>query len=349
LASKAGKWLTLGAGFSLLLVLFGGYLVDAVAINLSNNRTMRGIGPEPGSRLTNWGACRQAHVTGRSLLLQGEFNQSLSFLEEAAVCNNDPWVWFDLGQAQYALGDLEGAAESWQQTPEGYNRAVRLAQATAEEDEAAQWAAWQFASQVNPTEHAPYIQMARLVVESDPAQFVGLLQQAVETNPNDPAAFIELGYYFQERRDLAAAQMYFEQAIALDSTNIPLLVTLAENAAVLGDTPAAIDYWQEVALRNERRRAMAYYRIGALTFNDNNFSSALAFFRRAFEINPENSQFLLGLANTYFELGCQDEAADAYQEILSFAESAEVLAEAELKLAELAAMTTESVTCPDGS
>jgi tetratricopeptide (TPR) repeat protein len=191
--------------------------------------------------------------------------------------------------------------------------------------------------------------MARLWRATDSVQFEQLLKEAIEVNPDDPAAFVELGNYYQDLGRRAEAQPYFESAHALDPTNISLLVNLAEIATLSGDTPAAIEYWQEVALRNERRRALAYFRIGELTYQDNNFSSALAFFQRAVEINRENGPYLLGLANTYYQLGCYDEATDAYQNILSFAKSEDVLAEAQLKLAELAVNTLESVSCRNGS
>jgi tetratricopeptide (TPR) repeat protein len=142
------------------------------------------------------------------------------------------------------------------------------------------------------------------------------------------------------------AQPYYEQAHTLDPTNIPILINLAQNATILGDTPAAIDYWQEVAFRNERRRGLAFYSIGELAYDDNNLSSALAFFRRAVDIEPESTQFMLGLANTYFQIGCQDEARVTYQEILSMTPSEEIQAESQQKLSELAVITTESVFCP---
>lgn len=344
-----GRGFFAGVGVMVFLVLTGGYLVDSTAINFGNVETMKGNSVEAGSYLTHWGECRLAHVDGRNLLLQNRYDQALLFLEEAAGCSDDPWAWFDLGTAQYAAGDLNGAAESWRHSPEGYLQAVRLAQESAVSgDDEATLAAWQFASQIDPMKHTPYIQMARLVVVSDPGQAETLLLAAIEVNPEDPAAFIELGGYYRDMGNRAEAQPYFESAYALDPTNVLLLVNLAENATLLGDTPAAIDYWQEVALRNERRRAMAYFHIGELTYQDNNFSSALAFFQRAVEISPENGPYLLGLANTYYQLGCYDEATDAYQQILSFASSKDVLAEAQLKLAELAVNTLESVTCPKG-
>jgi tetratricopeptide (TPR) repeat protein len=341
------QWLYVPAGLLLFLGLFGGYFIDTFMVNLANIETMREQRVEMGSAVTSWGDCRQAHINGRNLLLQGQYSQSLPLLERGAACSDDPWVWFDLGQAQYALGDLDSAAESWKHTPEGYVQAVRQANLVAQEgDEAAQRAAWQFAAQVAPEEHAPYIQMARLVAASDPEQYQSLLQQAVQVNPNDPAAFIELGNYFKELGNVADAQPYYEQAHTLDPTNIPILINLAQNATILGDTPAAIDYWQEVALRNERRRGLAFYSIGELAYDDNNLSSALAFFRRAVDIEPESTQFMLGLANTYFQIGCQDEARVTYQEILSMTPSEEIQAESQQKLSELAVITTESVFCP---
>lgn len=347
---KIGRRLPLLFGPLLLLFFLAGHLVDTIGINISNIQTMKSKSIQPGTRLTAGGRCRQAHVAGRNLMLQGQFNEALPLLEEGALCSGNPWAWYDLGQSQYALGDLEGAAASWQHSEAGYNKAVRLAVTAAEEgDVQAAQAAWQFAADVDPNEQGPYIQLARLAAASDPEGVEPLLQQAIEANPNAPEAYIELGRYKQGSGDTAAAQQLFEQAHVLAPTDISLLVALAENAAVLGDIPAAIEYWQEVALRNERRRPMAYYRIGELALNDNNFSSALAFFKRAAEIEPENVQVLLGLARSYFALGCRSEATEAYQDVLAVAENEASSQEAQSRLADLAVMTTETIPCPDGS
>jgi tetratricopeptide (TPR) repeat protein len=344
---RTGRQALWAAVLLLPLFLFGAFLIDLVTLNISNIRTMKAVGLQSETRLTTWGSCRQAHITGRNLLLQGQYNAALPLLQEGVTCTDNPWAWFDLGRTQYALGNLDGAAESWQHTPEGYHQAVRLAQAAVQEgDRQTILAAWQFAAQVNPAEQSPYIQLARLAAESEPEQIEPLLRQAIEANPNAPAAYIELGRYFIQNGSPAEAQPLFEQALALDPTDVSLLIALAENAAVLGDTPAAIDYWEEVAMRSERRRASAYFQIGRLALNDNNLSSALAFFRRAVEIEPQNGQFLLGLAAAYFELGCRQEATDAYQDVLSTAESETIIAEAQLRLADLAVMTTETIPCP---
>lgn len=344
-----GRWLPLTAIPVMLLALFGGIIIDATAINISNIQSMKANSLEQEQKLTTWGECRQAHISGRYLFLQGQYNDALPVLEEGALCSDNPWAWFDLGQTQYALGDHSGAIESWQRTPEGYNQAVRLAAAATQDgNEQTALAAWEFAAEVNPAEQMPYIQMSRLVASSNPERVRPLLEQAIRANPNAPEAYIELGSYLAEMGDLEEAQVHFEQALALDPANISLLITLAENTAGLGDTPAAISYWQEVALRNERRRASAYYHIGDLALNDNNLSSALAFFKQAVEINPENPQFLQGLAQTYFEMGCKQEAIVVYQDLLSEAGSDQIREEAQLKLADLAVMTNETVPCPDG-
>jgi tetratricopeptide (TPR) repeat protein len=174
-----------------------------------------------------------------------------------------------------------------------------------------------------------------------------LLRQAVGADPNSPLAYIELGKHLAAQGEREEAQLLYGQALGLDPSDVSLLVMLAENAAVLGDTPGAIDYWQEVALRNERRRGVAYYQIGNLAFADGNLSSALAFFKRAVEIEPENGRFLLGLAGAYVEVGCRREAIAVYQSVLETAEAAALLEEAQLKLAELAVVNDELSPCLD--
>ncbi len=338
----------------LLLILFGGFLIDTIGLNLASVQSVKaeyGLAAYPSevdARLTVWGDCRQSVLIGRAYLLQGQYELALEPLQVGAQCGDDPWAWFYLGQAEYSSGDLEGAARSWQQTPEGFEQAVRLAQAAVQSgDSEAVLAAWQFAAEVDPHKQGPYIQLARLAVTTEPELVEVYLRRAIETEPDAPLAYIELGKYLVQAGEAVEAQLLFEQALALDPSDVSLLVRLAENAAVLGDTSGAISYWQAVALRNERRRGLANYQIGVLAFEDNNYSSALAFFKRAVEIEPENGRFLVGLAGAYVEVGCRQEAIAAYQAVLETAEDASVLEEAQLNLAELAVENDELVPCQD--
>jgi tetratricopeptide (TPR) repeat protein len=215
-------------------------------------------------------------------------------------------------------------------------------------DEETILAAWNFAAEIGPNEQEPFIQLARLAETSEPENFEPLLRQAIEADPDAPAAYIVLGNYLVNQNNLVDAQMLFEQALALGPPDeISLLMTMAQNSELLGDTAAAIEYWQTVAIRNERRRGMAYYQIGRLAFEDGNFSSALAFFKRANEIEPENNQFLLGLAGAYAKLGCRQVALDLYQTVLDTAKAAPVRDEAQAQLAELAVLHDEVTPCSD--
>jgi tetratricopeptide (TPR) repeat protein len=350
---KLSPWLLPVVGGFLLMGLVGGFVVDAIGLNLTavqnmNEQTGMIGDTEESTMLTDWGRCRQKHQIGREYMLADQYELALQPLAEAAACSNDRWTWFDLGAVQYALGDLEGAANSWQHTPEGYNQAVILAASMAEQDDLnALIAAWQFAADVNPNEQTPYIRLARLRATTEPEQVEPLLRQAIEANPNAPLAYIELGNYLLNNEALMDAQKQFEFALALDPSNIPLLESMAKNATELGAVSEAIGYWQEVALRNERRQGQAYYQIGNLAFADNNFSSALAFYKLAVEIEPENGLFLLGLAGVYVEAGCRQQAVTTYQKVLETAKAEAVLMEAELKLAELAVENNEIDPCPE--
>jgi tetratricopeptide (TPR) repeat protein len=171
------------------------------------------------------------------------------------------------------------------------------------------------------------------------------LQQAIEADPMAVPAYVELGRYYVQTGKPAEAQALYEQALPLDEGNISLLTLLAENAVLLGDAPSAINYWQEIALRDAGRRANAYFQIGSLALKDKNLPSALAFYRQALEIEPENRSFMLGLADTYWEMGCRQVAKRLYEEIVLLATNAAVRNSAQARLDERAGMRIDKTPC----
>ena len=92
---KTNPWLLPIGTIILLMVLFGGFLVDMFVLNLNTVQHIRQqenpIGnTEEINTLTSWGNCRQKHQIGREYLLANQFDLALEPLQDGAVCSNDP-------------------------------------------------------------------------------------------------------------------------------------------------------------------------------------------------------------------------------------------------------------------
>jgi hypothetical protein len=78
---------------------------------------------------------------------------------------------------------------------------------------------------------------------------------------------------------------------------------------------------------------------------DKNLPSALAFYRQALEIEPENRSVMLGLADTYGEMGCRLVANRLDEEIVLLATNAAVRNNAQARLDERAGMRINKTPC----
>ncbi len=285
--------------------------------------------------LTAWGECQQAHQTGRALLLDGDFEMALPYLHTAVTCDADRWTWFDLGRAQYALGQDEAAAQSWQKA-DAYGYAARLAtHAGQREDWAEAQRAWETAVLIDPQQGQAYVQLGRLLQENDPAQAQQFYEQAVAVNADfAPAYYALANLHLRQFQSPERALPYFEQAHRLAPQNIEYLVVLARQMGGV-DPAQAMAYWQELADLAERQRPLAYYEMGNLMTRQGEAATAVNYQQMAVELRPENAEFWQGLAQAYEAAGCPAEAREAYEQVITLQPDSQPARNAEERLAEL--------------
>ncbi len=298
----------------------------------------------PVSPLTAWGVCQQAHQTGRGLLLQGQAAEALPYLQTAVTCDSGRWALFDLGRAQYTLGQVEAAAQSWQ-LADAYGYAARLAtEANSRDDVAAAQTAWQTAVQIDPHNGRAYVQWGSLVQESAPEQAKSLYEQAIAADPTYAPAYFALGnYYRRQAQAPELAQPFFEQARQLAPTQPEYLSTLAQNTAML-DPMQAITYWQAFAELSPDRQAGAYHNIGKLWLQMGELAQAHQFVSQAIKLRPENVQLWQTLAEIYEVAGCSAEAITVYDEIIRLKPGTRQADNAGRRITELGAMP--AAVCP---
>jgi tetratricopeptide (TPR) repeat protein len=287
-----------------VLVARGPAVWDSLSVSLAaTNEGTAELLPSP---ITDWGECRVAHVVGRRLLLQEEYETALPSLQIATMCAphwsvTHRWAWFDLGRAQYGLGQMEAAAQSWQ-TADAYRYVVRMATAARENDDlTAAQNAWMLASLVEPQNGQPYVQLGNLSLNDNAEEAKQWYEQAIAVDGNYAPAYHALGsYYLRQANSPEQALPYFQKAHELAPDNIEYLVILARQTAA--SNPAQAIYWQ------------------ALT-----------------AARPENAEFWRGLGQAFELAGCPVEATAAYEQGIALRPNSKMAEEMKSRLGELAA------------
>ncbi len=329
------KWfsLVLVGVFALMVFIRRGPLLgDAVGLALPDSMTT--------TTFTAWGTCQQAHQAGRALLLDGEYEAALPYLQTAVTCDDDRWAWFDLGRAQYALGQDEAAAESWQQA-NAYGYAARLATHAGQvEDVVEAQRAWETAVQVDPQQGQAYVQLGRLLQENDPAQAQHYYEQAITVNADfAPAYYALANLHLRQLQSLENALPYFEQAHRLAPQNVEYLVVLARQMGGV-DPQKALGYWQELAELAEGQRPLAYHEMGNLMLRQGEEATAVQYRQLAVELRPENAEFWQGLGQTYEAANCPAEARSAYQQVITLQPDSQLARNAAERLVALETVAT---------
>ncbi|HUM67770.1 MAG TPA: tetratricopeptide repeat protein, partial [Chloroflexota bacterium] len=273
------------------------------------------------------------------LLLRGDFEAALRYLQTGVTCDDDRWAWFDLGRAQYALGQDDAAAQSWQKA-NAYGYAARLAtQAGQDGDVVKAQRGWQTAVQIDPQNGQAYVQLGRLVQESNPVQAQQYYEQALAVNADfAPAYYALANLHLRQFQSLADALPYFEQAHRLAPQNIEYLVVLARQMGGV-DPDKAISYWQELAELSERQRPLAYHEMGNLMLRQGDAATAVQYRQLAVEMRPENAELWQGLGQAYEAANCPAEAIAAYQQVITLQPDSQPAQNAQARLAELETAT----------
>lgn len=311
----------------MLLVTRGPLLWDAAGLALADAVTA--------APLTAWGECERAHQTGRALLLNGNYDAALPYLHTAVTCDASRWAWFDLGRAQYALGQDAAAAASWQKA-DAYGYAARLAtNAGQREDWAEAQRGWETAVQIDPQQGQAYVQLGRLLQESDPAEAQQLYEQALAVNAEfAPAYYALANLHLRQFQSAADALPYFEQAHRLAPQNVEYLVVLARQMGGV-DPAQAMVYWQELADLAERQRPLAYLEMGRLMLRQGEAATAVQYLHMAVELRPENAEIWQALGQAYEAAGCPAEARQAYEQVITLQPDSQAARNAQDRLVEL--------------
>ncbi len=146
-----------------------------------------------------------------------------------------------------------------------------------------------------------------------------MIVKAVQRNPEDATINYTAGQIFLQLDDLDQAFPYFVKAVELDPHNAKAIRSLAQAYYDMGNTEESIQTY-ETAIREEtnlRVRADLYFNLGILYDKVGNFELAEDNFLNAVDLNPEDQEAILGMAQTFEMSEKWRKAEKFYKELIS--------------------------------
>jgi tetratricopeptide (TPR) repeat protein len=146
---------------------------------------------------------------------------------------------------------------------------------------------------------AAYLQMGK------PAAALPYARRATELNPDEQSAWANLATAYRLVGNHAMAVRAYREAAELGEVGEPILIGLASSHVRLGNHQRAINVLQ--ALIRREPSAVAYERLGYAQFRQRRFDDALASFRAALSLDPDDTAALNGLGVCLMTLYLQGE------------------------------------------
>lgn len=133
------------------------------------------------------------------------------------------------------------------------------------------------------------------------------LDEVLAALPGEPRALMQRGQLLRRQDRRKEALAVFSELLQLDPANAQAMVEAAAEERALGD-PAAAKLWLQKALSVETDHLGALLALAEFAMQEEDPEAALALYRRATAAHPTNTWTWLGGARALFELGRRDEA-----------------------------------------
>jgi superkiller protein 3 len=214
--------------------------------------------------------------------------QAIGFYRVAlALRPASPGVYFNLGVALNAKGDLDGAIAA-------YHKAIALDRKLA-------------------PAHSNL--GAALQARGDLAGALAACRRALALDPKLAAAHYNLGVALQARGDLAGALAAYRRALALDPKLGPAHTNLGNALQAQGDLAGALAAYRR-ATELDPKLVTAHCNLGVALQAQGDVTGALAAFRRALEIDPKFAPAHYNLGVALQAQGRLDDAIREYRRAL---------------------------------
>ena len=159
----------------------------------------------------------------------------------------------------------------------------------------------------------------------DTANYLRMLYLVKDQNPKEVKAHLELGYFYQNKKDVVAIDHY-KNALSVDPKNEEILYNLSQCYMDFGDVEHAKAYYNQlVSLGSKSRYAEnALYNLGYISASyDNDGTKAIEYFSRAIKTNPGFIEAYAARGEVYEQMGNDEQARADYKQCLTLSSNYE--------------------------
>jgi len=180
-------------------------------------------------------------------------------------------------------------------------------------------ASFETAKLINPQEGQTYTILATSYFElGEKDTALEVIKKAVELKPDDQTTNMTAGQILTKMGKLEEAQKYFQKVVKLDPGNTDAIRYLAQNYYDLNQMKKAIEVY-EIGIRKEndlKKRGDLYFNLGVLYMKIKEYANAEDNFMMAYELNPDDKEALLGIAQTFESVEKWRRAEKFYKELI---------------------------------
>ena len=144
-------------------------------------------------------------------------------------------------------------------------------------------------------------------------------KKAVELMPNEFQPNMALGQILSFSGDKEGSLKYIEKATEIEPSNSTAITMLAGLYYDLGDKEKSVETFEE-AIKTEtekKLKANLFFNLGVLNMQLNNFQDAEDSFMSAYDLNPNDTEALEGIAQTFENAEKWRRASKFYRELIA--------------------------------
>ncbi|MEA1882070.1 MAG: tetratricopeptide repeat protein [Candidatus Marinimicrobia bacterium] len=172
---------------------------------------------------------------------------------------------------------------------------------------------------IDATEGQTYSILASCYYEmGESGKAIESARKATEMMPDDFQANLALGQILSVTGDKKIALGYVKKAVELDPSNTQAIRQLATIYYDLDDKEKSVETF-EAAIKTESdkmRKSDLYFNLGVLNMQLDNFQDAEDAFMYAFDLNPDDTEALVGMAQTFENAEKWRRAGKFYRELI---------------------------------
>ena len=145
-----------------------------------------------------------------------------------------------------------------------------------------------------------------------------LITKAVSISPDDFNANLTAGQILTRNGRPDDALLYLEKAVELEPQNSSAIRTLAQTYYDIGNTDASISTYERAinATGDNKTKADLHFNLGILYNQVGEFDAAEDHFTTALDLNPNDVEAILGMAQTFESNGKWRKAEKFYKELI---------------------------------